>query len=148
MGPIANMHVDKDAPVRFVEHDNDRVEEELDEVANELGEENGDGNDRGEGGATSAADGGNNDADSFPVGMVDPVMFPKNFCTKEAPNQGVEIQDNPPSSYMNINSRVPNFVIPIVNNTDEEDNAPLNHMYTNDTQDRLAFIGITLVGLG
>jgi hypothetical protein len=80
MGPIGNMHVNEDAPVRSKECAYDRVNEEpndddCDEVANEHGTENGnahgrngDGNDRGEGGVTSAAFGGNNDAASIGSG--------------------------------------------------------------------------------
>jgi hypothetical protein len=49
---------------------------------------------------------------------------------------------------MNVNSQVPNIVILAVNNTDEEDNAPLNYIYTNATQEKVASIGTTLVGLG
>jgi hypothetical protein len=49
---------------------------------------------------------------------------------------------------MNVNSQVPNVVIPTMNNTNEEDNAPLNHMYTSATQERVASICTTLVGLG
>ena len=95
MGSIASMHVDKDGPVRFAEYNNDQVDEEpdnddYDEVVNELGEENrnahghnGDGNNRSEGGATCTTDGGNNDANSFSMGMVDPMMFPKKNIPKK-----------------------------------------------------------------
>jgi hypothetical protein len=58
------------------------------------------------------------------------------------------MQDNPPPLDMNVNSQVPNSVIPAVNNTNGEDNAPLNHMYTSATQERMASIGTPLVGLG
>jgi hypothetical protein len=81
------MHVNEDAPVRSAERVYDRVDEEpddvdYDEVANEYGEENenelgrnGDGKDRGEGGATGATVGGNNDTTSVGSGMVDPILF-------------------------------------------------------------------------
>jgi hypothetical protein len=81
MGPIGNMHVNEEAPVRSEERAYDRADEEPDdddyyEVANEhctedgnVHDRNGDGNDRGEGGGTGAAVGGNNDAAS--VGIAD-----------------------------------------------------------------------------
>jgi hypothetical protein len=73
VGPIGNMHIDEDAPLRFAKHAYDRANEEPDDdnyydVANEYGEENGnthgrngDGNDRTKGGAIGGAVGGNND---------------------------------------------------------------------------------------
>jgi hypothetical protein len=160
VGPIGNMHVNKDALVRSEERAYDRGDEEpddddYDEVANEHGTENGnthgsngDGNDRGEGGSTSVAVGGNNDAAS--VGSEDGGSnnVPQEERTEEAPNQGVEIQDNPLPSITNINYQVPNVVIPVVNYTNEDDNASLSHIITNAPQERVASIGTTLVGLG
>jgi hypothetical protein len=49
---------------------------------------------------------------------------------------------------MNVNSQVPDVVIPAVKNTKEDKNAPLSHMYTSATHERVASIGTTLVGLG
>jgi hypothetical protein len=80
VGPIGNMYVNEDAPVRSEERAYDRADEEpddddYDEVANEHGTENrnahghnGDGNDRSEGGGIGAAVGGSNDADSVGSG--------------------------------------------------------------------------------
>jgi hypothetical protein len=140
-----NMHVNEDAPVYSVERVYDRVDEEpdddeYDEVANEHGKENGnahgrngDGNNCCEGGATGAAAGGNNDTASVGSGDGGSSNVPHEEQTKEAPNQGIEIQDDPSLSDTNINSQVPNVVIPVVNNSNEDDNAPLNHMYTSAT---------------
>jgi hypothetical protein len=49
---------------------------------------------------------------------------------------------------MNVNSQVPNVVIPTMNNTDEEDNAPLNHIYITAMQERMPSISTTVIGLG
>jgi hypothetical protein len=80
MGPIGNMHVNEDAPVRSIKRAYDRADEEsndddYDEVANQYGTKNGnthghngDGNDRGKDGATGTAVGGNNDAASVGSG--------------------------------------------------------------------------------
>jgi hypothetical protein len=74
MGSIENMHVNEDAPVSSTEcayngSDEEPDDDDYDEVVNEHGEENGnahghngDGNNRGEGGATGTTVGGNNDA--------------------------------------------------------------------------------------
>jgi hypothetical protein len=142
---IENIHVNEDAPVCSIECTYDRADEEpdnddYDEVANEYGEENGnahgrngDGNDLGEGAATGAAVSGNNDAAFVGSGDGKSSNVPQEEQTEEAPNQRKEIQDNPPPSDMNVNSQVPNVVIPAVKNTNEEDNAPLNHIYTSAT---------------
>jgi hypothetical protein len=110
------MHVDEDAHVRSAERAYDRAEEvadddNYDEVANEYSEENenahghnGDGNDRGKGGAIGAAASGNNDAASVGSGNGGSSNIPQEERIEETPNQGVEIQDNPPPSNMNINS--------------------------------------------
>jgi hypothetical protein len=143
VGPIRNMHVDEDAPVCSVDCAYDRADEESDDddydkVANEHSEENGNahgqngnGNNCGEGGATGAAVSCNNDAASVASGDGGSSNVLQEGRTEEAPNQGVEIQDNPLD--VNVNSQVPNVVIPVVNNKDEKDNAPLNYMYTSAT---------------
>ena len=81
VGPIGNMHVNKEAPICFEELAYDQVDEELndddyDEVTNKHGTEDGnahgrnsDDNDRNEGGGTGAAIGSNNDV-AF-VGSMD-----------------------------------------------------------------------------
>jgi hypothetical protein len=98
VGPIGNMHVNEETPVRSEELAYDQADEEpddddYDEVANEHGTEdgnahgrNGDGNDRGEGGGIGAAVGGNNDAAS--VGSADggSSNVPQEQRTEEAPN--------------------------------------------------------------
>jgi hypothetical protein len=48
---------------------------------------------------------------------------------------------------MNVNSQVPNVVIPAVNNMDEEDNAVFNQVRTIVAQERVPSIGTSLVGL-
>jgi hypothetical protein len=160
VGPIGNMHVNEEAPVRSEEPAYDRADEksnddDYDEVANERGIEdgnvhgrNGDGNDRGEGGGTGAAVGGNNDAAS--VGSADggSSNVPQEQRNKEAPNRGVEIEDIPPPSNTNANSQVPDVTIPAVNNTNDVDNEPLSHMVTSALRERVASIGTTVVGLG
>ena len=74
------MHVNGDAPIRYVERTYDQVDEksnddDYDVVANEHGTENknthghnGNGNDHSEGGGTSAIVGGNNDTTSIGSG--------------------------------------------------------------------------------
>ena len=49
---------------------------------------------------------------------------------------------------MNVYSQVPNIIIPSVNNTDEEDNVPLNEICSIIVQERVPSIGRTLIGLG
>jgi hypothetical protein len=160
VGPIENMHVNEEAPVRSEEPTYDWANEEpddddYDEVANEHGIEdenahgrNGNGNDRGEGGGTGAAVGGNNDAAS--VGSADggSSNVPQEQRTEEAPNQEVEIEDIPPPSNTNANSQVPDVAIPVMNNTNDVDNKPLIYMVTSAPQGRVASIGTILVGLG
>jgi hypothetical protein len=116
VGPIRNMHVNEEALVHSEERAYDRANEEPDddnyaEVANEHGTENGnaqgrngDGNDCGEGGGTGTTVSGNNDAASIGNGDGGSNNVPPEGRTEEAPNQGVEIQDNPPPSYTNVNS--------------------------------------------
>ena len=159
MGSITSMHVDEDALIRYVEcayngSDEEPEDDDYNEVVNEHGEENrnahgcnGDGNNRGEGGITSTTVGGNNDVASIASGDGGSSNVFQEEQTKEAPNQGVEIQDKPPPSGMNVNSEVSNVVILAMNNTNEEDNAPLNYIYTNAMQERMTSIGTILVGL-
>ena len=128
VGPIRNMHVHEDAHVRSTKHAYDQANEvadddDYDEVANEYSEENGnahgcngDDNDRGEGGVIGAAASGNNDAASVGSGSGGSSNVPQKEQFQKTPNQGVEIQDNPPPSNMNVNSQVPNVVIPVINN--------------------------------
>jgi hypothetical protein len=49
---------------------------------------------------------------------------------------------------MSVNSQVPNVVILVVNNTEEEDNAPLNQVRTTIAQESVPSISTTVVGLG
>ena len=94
---------------------------------------NSDGNDCVKGGATGTAIGSNNDTASIGSGDGGSSNVPYEEQSKEAPNQGIEIQNNPFLSDTNVNSQVPNAVILVVNNTNEDDNAPLNYMYTTAT---------------
>jgi hypothetical protein len=160
MGPIGNMHVNEETPIRSKELAYDQADEEgddddYDEVANEHGTEdgnahgrNGDGNDHGERGGIGATVGGNNDA-AF-VGSADggSSNVPQELRTEKAPNQGVLIEGIPPPSNTNANSQVPNVAIPVVINTNDVDNEPLSHIVTSVPRERVASIGTTFVGLG
>jgi hypothetical protein len=153
------MHVNEDALLGFAERGYDLTDEEPDddnndEVANEHGEENGNvhgrnsnSNDRGEGGASGTVVGGNTNAASVGSGDGGPNNVPQEKQIDEAPNHGVEIQNNQHPSIMNVNSQVPNVVIPAMNNTNEEDNVPLNQMCTNVAQKKVPSIGKILIGL-
>jgi hypothetical protein len=90
-------------------------------VARRMGGCNGDSNDCGEGATSGTMVGGNNDATSIGNGNGRPSNAPKEEPTKEGPNQGVEIQDNPPLFDKNVNSQVPNVVILAMDNADEEE---------------------------
>ena len=148
MGSIGNMHVDEDVPVHSTKCAYDRANEEsddynYDEIDNEHGEGdgntyscNGDSNDCGEGGATGNAVSSNSDATSIGSGDGGPSNVPQEETPEEAPNQGIEIQNNSPPLDMNVNSQVPNVVVLAVNNTDEEDNAVFNQMCTIVAQKR------------
>jgi hypothetical protein len=123
VGPIENMHVNEEAPVRSEELTYDRADEEpddddYDEVANEHGIEdgnvhghNGDGNDRVEGGGTGTTVGGNNDAVSVGSANGGSSNVPQEQRTEEAPNEGVDFEDIPPPSNTNANSQVPDVAI-------------------------------------
>jgi hypothetical protein len=101
VGPIGNMHVNEETPVRSEELAYDRADEETDdddydEVANEHGIEdgnahgrNGDGNDRCKGGGIGTAVGGNNDVASIGSADSGSSNVPHKLQTKEAPNQGI-----------------------------------------------------------
>jgi hypothetical protein len=88
-------------------------------VRNERGY-NGDSNDHEEGGATGTMVHDNNDA--IPIGNGDgrTSNAPEEEPTEEVSNQGIEIQDNPPPFDRNVNSQVPNTVIPSMDNADED----------------------------
>jgi hypothetical protein len=129
---IGNMYVNEDSPVGSGEHGYDQADEEpnddnYNDVANDHGKENGnergyngDSNDHEEGGATGTMVHDNNDA--IPIGNGDgrTSNAPEEEPTEEVSNQGIEIQDNPPPFDRNVNSQVPNTVIPSMDNADED----------------------------
>ena len=137
------MHVNEKAPVRSKELVYDQADEGADdnnynEVANEHGTEdgnahgrNGDGNDCGKGGGIGTAVGGNNDAASVSSADGGSNNISQEQQTEEAPNQGVQIEDIPPSSNTNANSQVSNIAIPVVINTNDVNNEPLNDIVTS-----------------
>jgi hypothetical protein len=154
------MGINEDTPVGSIEHGYDQEDEEPDdnnynEVENEHGMENGnahghnsDSNDHGEGGLNATTVGGNTNAVSIGNEDGGSSNAPQEQSTKEAPNQDVEIQENPPPFDTNVNSQVPNVDIPAMDNVVEEDDVLLIQMFPTVVEEKVPSIGRTLVGLG
>jgi hypothetical protein len=136
------MHINEGEHVGFGEHGYNQVgEEPNDENHNDLADDQGkenenegghncNSNDCREGGTTSIVVSGNNDAAS--IGNEDGGFSnaSQEEPTKEGPNQGVELQNNPPLVDENVNFEVLDAIISAMDNMDLDKIVPNSHCCT------------------